>query len=574
MSLDCNSSTDSVNKHPEWQDAIACIPETISAISKNTINAIGTWVAECQHEHVSCWRSAEAAFKSKLRQDMPTRVLHITTDGSNRNRVRLIETQSLQKASASSDYITLSHCWGGFLPVRLLQSNYDSFRKDIEIQNLPKTFRDAITLTQACGIKYIWIDALCIIQDSKTDWLNESLLMASVYSFAYLNIAATSAQDGHGGLFRQRNKWKLATCNVSAMWNTFPVGDYICLDSTTWERHVELAPLNKRAWVFQERLLAPRTVHFAQDQVWWECRGTRANESYFHGVPDYVLDTEGRFVEQLANIDERSRTMSNETWLHIVEKYTQAQLTKDVDRLIALAGVALVVQETLHWKREDYCAGLWKHDLAVDLLWQVNSAATRKQSAYVAPTWSWASVNGEVFFGRSDDRDIIRRNLTSKVEDVSIQTEGDEFGLVTHGALTLRARLYEATFYRPTPGPNSMMSKLKFGDEQVELEYKVHFYEDLDDERLYDPKGNAEIVSVWCVISSFTTPHLPDQYSTNGLILQEATGEGPGVYKRIGWSRLVYSDSDVDFARQFTQQSLKISHLDRLDDGFFRIKVI
>src|SRR5207248_5373031 len=98
----------------------------------------------------------------------------------------------------------------------------------------------------------------------------EASLMCSVYSNSWVNFAATSARDGNGGLFHKSPL--VRSCLINASWTGLPPGNYLCVDETAWQRRIEGAPLNQRAWVLQERLLSSRTVHCAYDQIWWSCR--------------------------------------------------------------------------------------------------------------------------------------------------------------------------------------------------------------------------------------------------------------------------------------------------------------
>ena len=93
----------------------------------------------------------------------------------------------------------------------LTQIKYQDFRTNIPYEDLNKLFQDAIQASGRLGINYIWIDCLCIVQDSREDWLNESARMGAVYRNSYLNIAGTGFKDGNAGLFVQRNPDRLST---------------------------------------------------------------------------------------------------------------------------------------------------------------------------------------------------------------------------------------------------------------------------------------------------------------------------------------------------------------------------
>jgi len=162
--------------------------------------------------------------------------------------------------------------------------NESAMKQSIILHTLSQTFQDALIVTKALGLQYIWIDALCIIQDNEEGWQTESAQMRDYYSNSYCNIAATASIDGSEGLFRQRNVSYLARPLSVRVDNTA----YKIVDSALWEREIEEAPLNKRAWVCQELTLAPRTLHFGSSQVFWECGKTISSELFPLGFSSCV----------------------------------------------------------------------------------------------------------------------------------------------------------------------------------------------------------------------------------------------------------------------------------------------
>ena len=94
---------------------------------------------------------------------MPLRLLDVD-DNLSRGGIRLCESKSL-----CGNYITLSHCWGNESPFTTQHSSMESRKQGIKLDELPKTFQDAICITRELGVKYLWIDSLCICQDDKGD---------------------------------------------------------------------------------------------------------------------------------------------------------------------------------------------------------------------------------------------------------------------------------------------------------------------------------------------------------------------------------------------------------------------
>jgi hypothetical protein len=166
--------------------------------------------------------------------------------------------------------MTLSHCWGKEPIFTLTTDNYETMLQRIPLSHLQQVFRDAISVTQKAEIKYLWIDSLCIIQDSVEDWRRESMNMGMVYSGAVCNIAATGFPDGSNGLFIETDaslseptEVQLNADVTAREGECFRKGDYHLVDFLSWSNGVDNAPLNKRGWVVQERFLSPRIMRQA-----------------------------------------------------------------------------------------------------------------------------------------------------------------------------------------------------------------------------------------------------------------------------------------------------------------------
>jgi hypothetical protein len=176
------------------------------------------------------------------------------------------------KQSDSIQYVALSHCWGESPPTTdspqfcTTDDNIKARRERFNFSELPKTFQDAVRITRELGIRYLWIDSLCIVQWNMEDWKHEATRMEGIYASAYCTIAATSALDSNAG-FLNRN----VNSEHIYFQNTTGAQLYMCNDMDDFDNDVEQAHLNTRAWVMQERILARRTIHFSANQTYWEC---------------------------------------------------------------------------------------------------------------------------------------------------------------------------------------------------------------------------------------------------------------------------------------------------------------
>ena len=221
------------------------------------------WLKTCITCHTACDRPRP----SELDDWKPTRLLYLGNEDS--PELRLCQARVIPNQVR---YATLSHCWGTD-PERqtLTKRNIASWKKSIPNAEMMQTFRDAIQVTRRLKIQYLWIDSLCIIQDSNTDWLRESSLMSNVYKYSFCNLAASAAADDHGGLFYDRDPFfDLPTrvdfdnievglpegspssdlSEVSGPYSRDGFYDLYWADH--WSEDVRECPLSHRAWVLQE----------------------------------------------------------------------------------------------------------------------------------------------------------------------------------------------------------------------------------------------------------------------------------------------------------------------------------
>jgi Heterokaryon incompatibility protein (HET) len=356
------------------------------------------------------------------------------------------------KSSQRYEYVTLSYCWGPNPSFsKLTSKNSDAWRAGVPVHTLPKTFIDAIDATRRLGFRYLWIDALCIIQDSREDWLEQSLLMSKVFAYSALTIVATASHDVHGGLYRDRDPAQVNGVDIAIRWprlNASPLGAQVYRIGlwSPWASMLAHSPLAQRGWAFQERILPPRTLHFADGQVYWECFNHSASERYPGGTMLYVDAKDSiasRMIRQLKPLMSIAQLVAEAhvpygVWSGIVEAYSRSKLTYESDKLVALAGLATDIAQT--FQGDHYLAGLWQSGLPYSLMWTADGDADDtivRPSKYRAPSWSWASLDGNITFP-----DIFK-NAVAEVVDVAVRTERDVFGPVIDGSLMLKGHLFK-----------------------------------------------------------------------------------------------------------------------------------
>jgi hypothetical protein len=324
--------------------------------------------------------------------------------GSQAGHVRLIITS---ENPPDGPYITLSHRWTKQKYKKLESSTIAQLQRTVNVRRLPQVFQDAIKIARHLGIHYLWIDSLCIKQgkDNRTDWLTESKMMDRVYGFAHLNISATwSVKAGDRLLGKSSWASKLPSQieidfeNISRK--------YFVIDGDLWDDEVNYGPLNERGWVFQERYLARRVVHFGQSQLAWECREWRALEMFPDGLPQSLRVSQTKHECTTATTEPISRSTELQDlkfakeWQLLLDDYSPCEFSFRNDKLIALEGIARRIMT--HRPGDTYLAGLWKSTALYDLLWH-RDEYDREQFPIAktcdrAPSWSWASVDGHIKF--------------------------------------------------------------------------------------------------------------------------------------------------------------------------------
>ena len=343
--------------------------------------------------------------------------------------------------------MTLSHRWGDGSILQLTADKLHAMEQDIPMAALSRTFRDAVGVAIALNVFYIWIDSICIIQDSEDDWEFEAGFMKNAYQHSICTLAATNSG---GGLYVERNPEDLYPSQVNVDWAT-PQHCSI-IDTNVWDREVSDAALCRRAWVVQERLLSQRVLHFGIEQLLWECREIDACETFPDGFPEFPeTDTPTAAFKDLENVRGHHKSESASSskylvWNRIVESYSGCMLTKASDKLVALSGVAAYFKDML---QDDYVAGLWKATLPRALLWLVNDMGPTngiprvRPLEYRAPSWSWAAMDGSLHCKMTQmDGDLVATLIDATVGLRSANATGG----VVSGHVSIKGRILTATW--------------------------------------------------------------------------------------------------------------------------------
>lgn len=386
---------------------------------------------------------------------LPTRLLDLDP-GWNGADICLIESAKLRGPQSAHRYAALSYCWGDaklYPPLRTTTATLQKRFEGIGVDEMPATIWDAVQVTRRLGMRYLWIDALCIIQEDSADWEKESATMAQVYGRAYITIAAVRAPHSHAGfldsppgsrgvdvipLIEGRPATELAIIVV-------PIGDF------DWgQEDISNSVWNSRAWTFQEHRISRRVLYFGQF-LYFECNRHHINEvaRVCHSGMSFKRTFPNRQRRATAKLSVNGTFFD---WRQAIAEYSGRQLTNVQDRLPALSALAHHLTMTTPLTDVTYLAGLWKEDLYNELLWHVNrnnlesevaalapghevvnSSSTDTVSPYIAPSWSWAAILRPVQTARIFDSVQVVQILDVKTESTGI----DKMGQVEAGYLHL-----------------------------------------------------------------------------------------------------------------------------------------
>lgn len=284
---------------------------------------------------------------------LPTRVI----DSSDPVRPRLYITNGTE-----DHYVALSYVWGEKQPHRTTTKNLKSYIQGIPLKCIPKTIMDAITVTRKLGFHYLWVDSFCIIQDSKDDKAQEIARIRHIFHNSYVTIVAACATKVSDGFLHDRRP------TVANSFTSEHILPFRCPDGTIGTMRLVMGhrrlpfsePVDTRAWCLEERVLSPRRLIYAQHTLLYECHTVHDN---MNGAPNFISLCRAEEIPRIpiylpasesASPDENLKT--GEAWYNIVTLYTQRDLTKPRDRLIAISGIAEHFQ--LLWPHSRYLAGL------------------------------------------------------------------------------------------------------------------------------------------------------------------------------------------------------------------------
>lgn len=361
-------------------------------------------------------------------------------------------------------YATLSYCWGGVAQLTTTVSNLQDHLQSIDPTRLPKTITDAIDVCRAIGLRYLWVDALCITQDNDNEKQEEIANMGLIYKNSTVTIVAASAAKVSDG-FLGNGKLEEPGAQLPLYIDESTTGTVYLRRKNAAQTYTSHEPIFQRGWTYQELLLSPRSIVFDSNQITLKCL-TDFYEPVFETYLDLKVDAPELPVGVFGMVDEglaRKNTRESrdwyidetqgDIWKAIVHDYSERELSSFGDRLPALAGIAAELAAV--WG-DAYLAGFWRRTIVQCLGWRRTDRKIRYSDYGYAPqkdlfegmidrarrtespTWSWATAPYPVTMDELSRPDS--RLVGSGVQPMS---ERSPFGQVRSAYIALEARVLD-----------------------------------------------------------------------------------------------------------------------------------
>jgi hypothetical protein len=406
--------------------------------------AIHDWLETCQ-THPRCRRSLSGTTSIDAKDVLlPTRCIEIAA-----NTIRLCLTFE-QKGS----YLTLSHRWNDETEVSsTTRVNYNERLVEISHNTLPKTFRDAINITRRLGIKYLWIDSICIIQKDEKDWGFEASRMAEYYQHSQFTIAATGSTDekSDGGFLHRDNsaffdnlvRLPYRDINGEHQGYFYAQKRRYAPDESYRSAVLESA-LMGRGWVFQEWMLSRRIIHFSKHGLFFECSTHLATNEFQERLKPQTHWQSDSQLGLKFSLDYNNFEDLDVLWFKLVEAYSKLALTHpEKDRILAISGVAKEHRAaTMAYigseRPPEYMSGLWLRNIHQGLLWEQKEEQREESEvnppSSTPPSWSWSSLMAGVKWA-----DVLP-STQNKCSILSVEAPGGKYHDIEYSAEGLRAK--------------------------------------------------------------------------------------------------------------------------------------
>lgn len=510
-----------------------------------SIQAAQEWMRSCLDNHEQCQKNTQP-------HTYPTRLLEL---GDHNIRLIVPEGDKL-----SGPYAALSYCWGpnpSF--IRLTADNIQEFRVTIPYTSLPIAFQEAVQITKTLGIRYLWIDALCIIQSgsgSSEDWQFECGRMQEVYSKCIINISLAQSAHPNESCLGGHTLDSILPFETDITYKADALGTekthtFTVLSQDYFREALYRQPIGSRAWVMQERLLATRVLTVGHGELFWDCQKIPHASEFLPNGFTLCSDAQRIWLSNNLNLSIPfvRRTSNNENleknWSRILEEYTARELTyPKADKLVAISAIATRMGYAMN---DTYLCGHFCKTLPQSLNWMARRDMSRKSRVEervvqrlpktsnemigkkydITPSWSWASMDGQLYTATTCGRDLTFVAAMEAFKVCPVRRTAPEAQSETTLLLTVR------TFCH--------VIEWRFPEQQARAMDFV-----MDDMRDLPADGGQFLLAA--------LGHYGQR--VEGLLLRDAQFDGNTVYERIG--HFVWEPGQIGTAYQLLDDRWKV----------------
>ncbi|CVL13891.1 uncharacterized protein FPRN_15246 [Fusarium proliferatum] len=404
-------------------DEVPQRPPNLLPASPHAFSLARKWAHDCLQNHTSCASPSE--------RFIPTRIIKIFDSGK---RIEIVEEKS------PAAYAVLSYCWGGPQRTTLSKARVENGQLSFDTSTLPQTLQDAVRVCGELGLNFLWIDALCIIQDDLEDKAKEIGQMANIYENSYVAIMASRAKSVEEGFLHPRSHFgadrRSPGFRLQYETKKGRRGSVVLVEESSSQTYAD--PLSLRAWAYQEFILSPRILDYGELRTTWICWADINPTDGFLSTPTSSWSRQ-RFQEVMSPSVEANSVSPHQLWSTLVLCYMRSSITDPYDRLPALAGIAERLNTII---KDEYIAGCWKSHIWLDLLWWHKDGRSRmRPTEYFAPSWSWASIpNGDLnyIYTRSC---VVDEEFEVLYHDIKLSYPQSPYGAVNAGFLLVQGRI-------------------------------------------------------------------------------------------------------------------------------------
>ncbi|KAK3388911.1 heterokaryon incompatibility protein-domain-containing protein [Sordaria brevicollis] len=548
--------------------------------SPNAFQVARKWISTCLSSHPHC---RLPPLPPGTKPFAPTRLLQVGEHG-----VKLVE--SSDEGDEAQTWCALSYVWGGDQPVKTTRENLSAHYDNIPFDKLPRTIRDAVRVCRGLDIRYLWVDALCIIQGDEQDLRKELGTMSEIYMHATVTISAAWSTKADDGFLHPRGHWyhycppiKLKVNVQTRQRSGTEKREEKSMETTETYAHEHAYvdrewrddPINSRAWTYQEHILSQRMLLYRSTLLEWGC--WTVFDSY--GLIDPAIKSTRPYPQLSSKLDPNCSSVlsSSIPWSNIISEYSTRHLSVASDRLPGLSAIARIYHRETG---KEYLAGLWREDLPLALCWWADGSTSRGMtqddyfdaessfqipskglSDYRALSWSWVSINDAVYALSAANEEEFSPNYRPAPEvkvfraEVTPAYEGGEFDSVASGYIDIQGPMKEVTASlaaqllqekASSPGSVSGLCELNVSVGEQGHEVTVVLDAAPQNEELESMRNGTNMPRMWLLMLAEQAEEDEDEEDEeeSSYQLNNETAKGP-AYQGLVLREVVQGRSDI-----------------------------